>query len=88
MTRIGQTVRPRNSRTGRQWRVVGSIVWQGRTDWHLDPIGDDVMPAQEHGRMNGGVRSIYRTDEQLDDGWVVVSHEPPATILVGQGHIG
>lgn len=66
------------ARTGsRRWRASllaasdASVVGcHGETTYRLDPQGWDVQPAQEHGRMNGGVRSIYRTEQELLlNGW-------------------
>lgn len=65
---VGDILRAPRSRSGRTWRVAAFLPGE----WvMLDPIGSDVKPAQVRGRMNGGVRSISRTQAELEP-WEVV----------------
>ena len=59
----GQVYIAVRSRTGRRWEV--GLHEPFGDMWVLYPIGDDVRPAQSHGRMNGGVRRIRRTTKDL-----------------------
>jgi hypothetical protein len=59
----------RKSGTGRRWRAEKRIDRAARSEydrlWLLEPMGPDVRPAQEGGKMNGGVRSIVRTQHEI-----------------------
>lgn len=54
--------------SGRLWQVA-RIVGDEIT---LHPLGGDVRPAQVGNRMNGGVRSIRRTEGVLLGRWTLV----------------
>lgn len=67
---VGAVVQAR-TKSGRRWRIIWrqpplpKFGWDEES-WRLEPLGDDVRPAQDwDGQMNGGVRSIYRTTTQL-----------------------
>lgn len=60
----GQTYVAVRSRSARRWRVAKYLHSQ---IWLLVPLGDDVVPAQVNGRMQGGVRNITRGTEELLD---------------------
>jgi hypothetical protein len=59
------------TKSGRRWEVMYLSLKRGQfgaqdDTWRLRPMGDDVYPAQnEEGEMQGGVREIERTTEQL-----------------------
>lgn len=60
------------TKSGRRWEVThfekGVPAFGVFSCWVLRPMGDDVRPVQdEEGNMLGGVRTIYRTTEELRD---------------------
>lgn len=63
---LGATVVSVRSKSGRRWYVQSFNA--SSDEYRLDPLGDDVRPAQDrHGRMNGGPRSIRVAYERLWD---------------------
>jgi hypothetical protein len=48
-------------------------VEESRWGIRLYPLGLDVSDAQSGGQMYGGVRAVWRTRQQLVEGWVRVS---------------
>lgn len=62
---LGATMVSARSKSGRRWEVHSfSATWD---EYHLYPLGGDVVRAQVGGKFNGGVRSIRVPYERLHD---------------------
>lgn len=55
----------KRSRSDREWLVAGYRVLSHH--YLLLPLGDDVRPAQVGGKMQGGVRAIWRSADEIDN---------------------
>lgn len=64
MVSVGDMFECATTKSGRRWRVVRRAR---DGNWVLAPVGDDVRPAQVGNRMNGGVRTLRRGDELLNN---------------------